>query len=153
MNHPRFNQKAETNDSIVWIFFYWGTDGPGGPEHLLHALHAPVWGQHRTDAKEFRLYLSHLGYWLCPDLRNDSEWQTTRKPCSFKTWHSSFKSETTAVWKLLKAPSPGYAVILDSSKNVQFYSKPFMLDALGSSWMIFEDQANQPTSTTDPASF
>jgi hypothetical protein len=44
-------------------------------------------------------------------------------------------------------------VILDSSKNVQFYSKPFMLDALGSSWMIFEDQANQPTSTTDPASF
>lgn len=21
MNHPRFNQKAETNDSIVWIFF------------------------------------------------------------------------------------------------------------------------------------
>lgn len=54
-------------------FLYWGTDGPGGPEHLLHALHAPVWGQHRTDAKEFRLYLSHLGYWLCPDLRNDKQ--------------------------------------------------------------------------------
>ena len=44
-----------------------GTDGSSGPKYVLHALHPPVWREHRADAEELRLHLSHFGHWLRPN--------------------------------------------------------------------------------------